>query len=88
MGQITSNIVWKFISPFVGTKSSHSDNNSDPFKEAVTPFVFMRKGSLYCDEDGHMAHEFYEEVEDRKSRKRIMQRKRVNLTPEVNIYSK
>ena len=48
--------------------------------------MFCLVSSLYRDEDGHTAHEFYEEVEDKQSKKRIMQRKYVNLTPEVKYF--
>ncbi|KAK2158066.1 hypothetical protein LSH36_178g06083 [Paralvinella palmiformis] len=85
MGQTTSNIMRKMVSPFVGDKKADLDNHGDHLKTAVTPFVFKRKGSLYRDEDGHTAHEFYEEVEDKQSKKRIMQRKYVNLTPEGEV---
>uniref|UniRef100_A0A8I5ZMV1 Tumor suppressor 2, mitochondrial calcium regulator like 1 n=1 Tax=Rattus norvegicus TaxID=10116 RepID=A0A8I5ZMV1_RAT len=29
---------------------------------AVPPFVFTRRGSMFYDEDGDLAHEFYEET--------------------------
>nr|XP_045015996.1 tumor suppressor candidate 2-like [Jaculus jaculus] len=29
---------------------------------AVSPFVFTRRGSMFSDEDGDLAHEFYEET--------------------------
>lgn len=75
----------KMVSPFVGDKKTESEANNDALSSAVTPFVFRRRGSLYRDEDGHTAHEFYEEVEDKKSKKRVMQRKYVNLTPEGDV---
>ena len=39
---------------------------------------------MYFDEDGDLAHEFYEEVVDRKSRRIKMRKKRKDqLTPQV-----
>ncbi|KAL3852032.1 hypothetical protein ACJMK2_015743 [Sinanodonta woodiana] len=49
----------------------------------VTPFVFKRTGSMYFDEDGDLAHEFYEEVVDESGR--TMRRKLKNLKPQGDV---
>ena len=38
---------------------------------------------MYFDEDGDLAHEFYCEVADRKTKKVVMQRVSHNLVPQV-----
>ena len=54
-----------------------------------TPFVFVRRGSMYFDEDGDLAHEFYEEVAPkRKGGKRKMKRVVKNLVPHWEVKYK
>ncbi|XP_066471323.1 tumor suppressor candidate 2 [Tiliqua scincoides] len=50
----------------------------------ATPFIFTRRGSMYYDEDGDLAHEFYEEtVVTRNGRKRAkLKRIHKNLIPQ------
>jgi len=48
-----------------------------------TPFVYSRQGSMYFDEDGDLAHEFYEEI--KKGGKRKMRRIDRNLTPQGEV---
>lgn len=53
------------------------------FKTA-TPFVFTRRSSLYYDEDGDLAHEFYEETVVTKNGRKKAKLKRIqkNLIPQ------
>ena len=51
-----------------------------------TPFVYSRRGSMYFDEDGDLAHEFYEEIQPkRKGGKRKMRRVDKNLRPQGEV---
>ncbi|CAL8276929.1 unnamed protein product [Boreogadus saida] len=54
---------------------------------SATPFVFTRRSSLYLDEDGDLAHEFYEEtIVTKNGRKRAkMKRLQKNLIPQGMI---
>ncbi|KAJ1109361.1 hypothetical protein NDU88_006723 [Pleurodeles waltl] len=50
----------------------------------ATPFVFTRRSSLYYDEDGDLAHEFYEETIVTKNGRKRAKLKRIqkNLIPQ------
>ncbi|KAL7833170.1 hypothetical protein SRHO_G00301880 [Serrasalmus rhombeus] len=50
----------------------------------ATPFVFTRRSSLYYDEDGDLAHEFYEETVVTKNGRKKAKLKRIqkNLIPQ------
>ncbi|KAM3878410.1 tumor suppressor 2, mitochondrial calcium regulator b [Diretmus argenteus] len=50
----------------------------------ATPFVFTRRSSLFFDEDGDLAHEFYEETIVTKNGRRRAKLKRIqkNLIPQ------
>lgn len=71
--------------PFAGQSSA-----DDPSKETheqplarlssfrnATPFVFTRRSSLYFDEDGDLAHEFYEETVVTKNGRKRAKLKRI-----------
>ncbi|ESO09324.1 hypothetical protein HELRODRAFT_168291 [Helobdella robusta] len=63
MGQITSSLgLWK--SNKNADYPYNSSNNSS--ERSVTPYVYRRRGSMYFDEDGDLAHEFYEEIKTHK----------------------
>ncbi|KAG9260690.1 tumor suppressor candidate 2 [Astyanax mexicanus] len=49
-----------------------------------TPFVFTRRSSMYFDEDGDLAHEFYEETVVTKNGRKKAKLKRIqkNLIPQ------
>ncbi|MCI4389930.1 hypothetical protein PGIGA_G00116710 [Pangasianodon gigas] len=49
-----------------------------------TPFVFTRRSSMYFDEDGDLAHEFYEETVVMKNGRKRAKLKRIqkNLIPQ------
>ncbi|MBN3295085.1 tumor suppressor candidate 2 [Amia ocellicauda] len=51
---------------------------------SATPFVFTRRSSLYYDEDGDLAHEFYEETIVTKNGRKRAKLKRIqkNLIPQ------
>ncbi|VVC38479.1 Tumour suppressor candidate 2 [Cinara cedri] len=53
-------------------------------KKPVSPFVHYRKGSMFIDEDGDVAHEFYVEtkVGSKVTLKKISNR---HLTPQGNV---
>uniref|UniRef100_A0A8C8VIN1 Tumor suppressor 2, mitochondrial calcium regulator n=1 Tax=Pelusios castaneus TaxID=367368 RepID=A0A8C8VIN1_9SAUR len=50
----------------------------------ASPFVFTRRGSMYYDEDGDLAHEFYEETIVTKNGRKRAKLKRIhkNLIPQ------
>ncbi|XP_076869976.1 tumor suppressor 2, mitochondrial calcium regulator a [Brachyhypopomus gauderio] len=50
----------------------------------ATPFIFTRRSSLYYDEDGDLAHEFYEETVVTKNGRKKAKLKRIqkNLIPQ------
>ncbi|XP_028825497.1 tumor suppressor 2, mitochondrial calcium regulator b [Denticeps clupeoides] len=64
-----------------GTEQSLARRRS--FRNA-TPFVFTRRSSLYFDEDGDLAHEFYEETVVTKNGRKKAKLKRIqkNLIPQ------
>ncbi|XP_004484980.2 tumor suppressor candidate 2 [Dasypus novemcinctus] len=55
-----------------------------PRGRTVPPFVFTRRGSMFYDEDGDLAHEFYEETIVTKNGQKRAKLKRVhkNLIPQ------
>ncbi|XP_037707215.1 tumor suppressor candidate 2 [Choloepus didactylus] len=55
-----------------------------PRGRAVPPFVFTRRGSMFYDEDGDLAHEFYEETIVTKNGQKRAKLRRVhkNLVPQ------
>jgi len=91
MGQRASTIVNKLSSSFSYHGGSGEFCEEDlidggrslaSFKGG-TPFVYSRQGSMYFDEDGDLAHEFYEEI--KKGGKRKMKRVDKNLTPQGEV---
>ncbi|XP_076013029.1 tumor suppressor 2, mitochondrial calcium regulator b [Genypterus blacodes] len=80
--------------PFSGSGSveeptKDGNGNEQPLARArsfpnATPFVFTRRSSLYLDEDGDLAHEFYEETVVTKNGRKKAKLKRIqrNLTPQ------
>eukprot|EP00092_Neocalanus_flemingeri_P003590 GFUD01003851.1.p1 GENE.GFUD01003851.1~~GFUD01003851.1.p1 ORF type:complete len:108 (+),score=20.08 GFUD01003851.1:133-456(+) len=89
MGQTGSRVANKIASSF--TFSGSEDYIAEGAGTAVasfkgTPFVFSRRGSMYFDEDGDLAHEFYEEVlPKRKGGKRKMKKVARNLKPQGEV---
>lgn len=77
---------WPF-SGSVGADDPIQDGNEQSMARArsftgATPFVLTRRSSLYLDEDGDMAHEFYEETIVTKNGRKKAKLKRIhkNLT--------
>ncbi|XP_063492562.1 tumor suppressor candidate 2 isoform X1 [Symphalangus syndactylus] len=60
-----------------------------PRSRAVPPFVFTRRGSMFYDEDGDLAHEFYEETIVTKNGQKRAKLRRVhkNLIPQVRGWA-
>nr|KAF6335960.1 tumor suppressor 2, mitochondrial calcium regulator [Pipistrellus kuhlii] len=59
-----------------------------PRGRVVPPFVFTRRGSMFYDEDGDLAHEFYEEtIVTKNGQKRAkLRRGTVKLdTPRIHV---
>jgi len=65
MGGTTSKIYGKLSRSWTSAScsSENYENSSDLCRSpsSVGPFVFTRRGSQFFDEDGDLAHEFYEE---------------------------
>ena len=56
------------------------------FPKKIHIYIYLYFRSMYFDEDGDLAHEFYEEVVDKRSKKMKMRKKRREyLTPQVCI---
>jgi len=91
MGQTGSRVATKIANSFTFHGSPSEDFDEETSKNAVasfrgTPFVYSRRGSMYFDEDGDLAHEFYEEVVPRrKGGKRKMRRVDRNLRPQGEV---
>jgi len=70
MGQTGSRVINKISSSFSfsGEPISEEDAQNPQVAEKALarfgrlPLVYSRRGSMYFDEDGELAHEFYEEV--------------------------
>ena len=91
MGNTGAKLQTKLANSFTFSGSPSEDMTAEETGQAVrsfkgTPFVFMRRGSMYFDEDGDLAHEFYEEVAPkRKGGKRKMKRVLKNLVPQGEV---
>jgi len=74
MGQTGSRVINKISNSFSfsGEPLNEEDvQNAQVAKNALArfgclPLVYSRRGSMYFDEDGELAHEFYEEVLPKK----------------------
>ncbi|KAL4225865.1 Tumor suppressor candidate 2 [Mactra antiquata] len=85
MGQTSSNVarkVTKSVSSLFNSTSEQTEVDGVG-RFAVTPYVFKRTSSMYFDEDGDLAHEFYIEVKD--GHQYIMKRSTENLTPQGEV---
>lgn len=85
MGQTTSNVARKVsrsVSSLFASTSEEKDGTGFG-RFAVTPYVFKRTGSMFFDEDGDLAHEFYIEVKD--GHRYILKRSTENLTPQGEV---
>uniref|UniRef100_A0A672ZZH5 Tumor suppressor 2, mitochondrial calcium regulator b n=1 Tax=Sphaeramia orbicularis TaxID=375764 RepID=A0A672ZZH5_9TELE len=83
--------VWPFSGSGVGGDSACDGNEQSLARlkgsRNATPFVFTRRSSLYYDEDGDLAHEFYEETVVTKNGRKKSKLKRIqkNLIPQVSL---
>ncbi|CAJ0957862.1 unnamed protein product [Ranitomeya imitator] len=78
--------LWPFSSQGTESPGSNSEQSVARIRKA-TPFIFTRRGSMYFDEDGDLAHEFYEETIVTKNGRKRAKLKRVhkNLRPQGTI---
>ncbi|XP_022602482.1 tumor suppressor candidate 2 [Seriola dumerili] len=80
--------VWPFSGSGAGGDSATDGNEQSLARlkgsRNATPFVFTRRSSLYYDEDGDLAHEFYEETVVTKNGRKKSKLKRIqkNLIPQ------
>lgn len=80
--------VWPFSSSGAGGEAPGEINEQCLTRlrgsKSATPFVFTRRSSLYFDEDGDLAHEFYEETVVTKNGRKRAKLKRIqkNLIPQ------
>ncbi|KAL9973848.1 hypothetical protein ACROYT_G020354 [Oculina patagonica] len=84
MGSVVSNMYGgvQYMLSCGGEKQSFGDNGGSSPKTA-TPFVWKRTSSMYFDEDGDLAHEFYEEVRpSKKGKKSFMKKVTRRLLPQ------
>ncbi|XP_020609809.1 tumor suppressor candidate 2-like [Orbicella faveolata] len=75
MGSVVSNMYGGFQYMLsCGGENQRGLENGGSLKSA-TPFVWKRTSSMYFDEDGDLAHEFYEEVKPSKKGKKFFMKK-------------
>ncbi|KAG8436165.1 hypothetical protein GDO86_007316 [Hymenochirus boettgeri] len=77
--------LWPFSS--AGPEAPGNTEQSLARIRKATPFIFTRRGSMYFDEDGDLAHEFYEETIVTKNGRKRAKLKRIqkNLRPQGTI---
>ncbi|XP_064632941.1 tumor suppressor candidate 2-like [Lineus longissimus] len=91
MGQTTTKIAKKVTNYWYGdeTGSAEEMNSLAISRFGATPFVYKRRGSMYFDEDGDLAHEFYEEVsydgEDDSPRTSMLRIQSHHLRPQGEV---
>uniref|UniRef100_A0A1B6KXQ0 Tumor suppressor candidate 2 n=1 Tax=Graphocephala atropunctata TaxID=36148 RepID=A0A1B6KXQ0_9HEMI len=94
MGSNGSKLVKKIVSPFSSSTNPAGIPNSDSqhqnlettTKTMPGPIVLSRQGSMFFDEDGDLAHEFYEEVKpNKRGSKAKMKRIQTNLVPQGEV---
>ncbi|NP_001083429.1 uncharacterized protein LOC398921 [Xenopus laevis] len=75
--------LWPFSSTTSEAQPGNDDQSVTRMRKA-TPFIFTRRGSMYFDEDGDLAHEFYEETVVMKNGRKRAKLKRIqkNLRPQ------
>ncbi|XP_059157592.1 tumor suppressor candidate 2-like [Physella acuta] len=89
MGQ-TASLTKKLVTqPFSWLRGQRHDDESASaaglIPKGATLYVFKRRGSMYFDEDGDLAHEFYCQVFDRNTNKVVMQKYSGDLKPQGDI---
>jgi len=97
MGQTGSKVASKLVNSFSFTGAVSEEEILENIEKCdgktlerfrgSAPLVYSRRGSMYFDEDGDLAHEFYEEVMPKKGKGR-RKMKRIPckfLTPQGDI---
>ncbi|XP_063438896.1 tumor suppressor candidate 2-like [Mytilus edulis] len=84
MGQKVSGLTNK-VTRSVSSLFSHSEETQESSlaTQRATPFVYKRTSSMFFDEEGDLAHEFYEEVFDAGHSR--MKRQYKNLRPQGEV---
>ncbi|KAK6619844.1 hypothetical protein RUM44_006243 [Polyplax serrata] len=87
MGATSSRLAKKISNSFRSSSNDNLNNvsNENALQKFSRHLVFARRGSMYKDEDGDLAHEFYVEVPPKQGRKATMKRVYDNLTPEGDV---
>ncbi|XP_055883263.1 tumor suppressor candidate 2-like [Biomphalaria glabrata] len=91
MGQAASSVSKLVSSPITWFRGSDKQKRSDGLTQnglipkGATLFVFKRRGSMFFDEDGDLAHEFYCEEKDIHTKKVVMRQYNRNLIPEGDV---
>ncbi|GFG30632.1 hypothetical protein Cfor_05186, partial [Coptotermes formosanus] len=85
MGNNGSKFVKKIASPFTNSADCSCTDHPQSIVKSKSPvIVISRKGSMFFDEDGDLAHEFYIEVPpSRKGCKATMKKVLHNLVPQA-----
>ncbi|CAH3127758.1 unnamed protein product [Porites lobata] len=74
MGSVVSNM-YGGMQYMLGCGGEKQSLDSCHYLRTATPFVRTRSSSMYFDEDGDLAHEFYEEVRPSKRGKKSYMKK-------------
>lgn len=84
MGQRTSSLASRVSKSVSSLFSASGDGDNGSLNRlAVTPFVYKRTGSMYFDEDGDLAHEFYVEIQE--GHHYYMKKQHWNLRPQGDV---
>ena len=90
MGQTGSRVVSKLFGAAEDESGAASGSDGSAIARfnggRNTALVFSRRGSMYFDEDGDLAHEFYEEVRSKRAGHRHLRRVHSkHLTPQGDV---
>ncbi|GLH08146.1 hypothetical protein R5R35_008270 [Gryllus longicercus] len=89
MGSNSSKYTKKAGSSCNSSEECAEDQSASVVSSPSSVFVLSRKGSMYIDEDGDLAHEFYVEVPpSKKGCKATMKRILHNLIPQGEVAYK
>ncbi|XP_041348066.1 tumor suppressor candidate 2-like [Gigantopelta aegis] len=83
MGQTTSSLASKLVRPVSWMLGRNALTDEKNAYHGATPFVYTRQGSMYFDDDGDLAHEFFEEVVVNK--RSVMRKCHQNLIPQGEV---
>lgn len=92
MGQTGTKVASKIASSFSFSGSATTEDEVINGEKTLarfggTPLVYSRRGSMYFDEDGELAHEFYEEVMPKRGhgRRKMKKVSSKNLMPQGEV---